>query len=130
MAKRTPVPKTRCSGTMTEAAFRSWVRSSLRRMSLRWRPLHVVRGASKRPIIDAERQLWGNTVRFVHQCQLCMGWFPIKFIDVDHIIPCGTLADIATDAGPFILRMLCEEDGVRRLCKSCHKHITKAEKDT
>lgn len=113
---------------MTEAQFRSWIRSSLRRMSQRWKPIYQTYAKSKRPVTAEDRLRWGNRIKFVHQCERCQDWFPKKLVEVDHIVPCGSLVDIEKDAGPFILRLLCEVDGLRLLCEPCHLIITEEAK--
>jgi len=114
---------------MTEAAFRGWIRSSLRRMSQRWKPIYECKRRARRAVTAADREQWGNRLKWVFQCAICQHYFPEKFIDVDHIVPCGTLVDIEHDAGPFILRMLCEADGLRCLCRECHHVITQKERN-
>lgn len=124
MKKKTRVPKTRGGGRYTEAGFRSFIRSQLRRMSQRWPPIYQALHNAKRPVEEADVAKWGKRIKFVYQCEQCRGWFPRTHIEADHIIPCGSIQDIAKDAGPFILRMLCEEDGIRPLCHECHQKIT------
>ncbi len=96
-------------------------------MSQRWKPIYQTYALSKRTATVEDRRAHGNRIKFTHQCAKCGGWFPKKMVEVDHIVPCGTLKDIATDAGPFILRMLCEADGLRLLCNPCHLEVTNAE---
>lgn len=112
---------------MTEAGYWAWIRSSLRRMSQRWRPIYGILSESRRAVTTEDRRRWGNRVKFVHQCSRCEQWFPRKQIEVDHIIPCGSLRCEA-DVGPFITRMLCERSGLRLLCEPCHQIITHQEK--
>ena len=127
-AKAKP-PKTRNGGTMTEAAFRSWVRSQLRRMSQRWKPIYMTKKAAQRPATPAEVALFSKgrgRIKFVYECAQCAVRVPDKQGAVDHIIPCGSLIDINADAGPFILRLLCEGEGLRWLCDPCHQEVTNA----
>lgn len=112
---------------MTEAAYWGWIRSNLRRMSLRWKPIYGVLKDCKRPVTAADRNKWGNRIKFVHQCSKCSQWFPKKLVEVDHIIPCGSLKT-PEDVGPFIMRLLCERPGLRLLCSPCHVTITHQEK--
>ena len=126
MAKRVAAPKTRNAGTMTDAAFRSWVRSQLRRMSLRWRPISEKRGEGQRPANDADKKRWGKLIRVVNTCEGCGAWVPKSRLEIDHIVPCGSITDIERDLGPFVMRMLCEKDGLRRLCPTCHQAVTNA----
>lgn len=112
---------------MTEAAFRSWVRSQLRRMSQRWKPIYTCKKAAQRPATPAEVAAFSRgrgRIRFVYECAVCSKRVPDKLGAVDHIVPCGSLLNIATDAGPFIERMLCEPNGLRWVCDECHTTIT------
>lgn len=122
-AAKPRVPRTRGNGKYTEAAYWAWIRSSLRRMSQRWPPLYSVLNDCKRKVEDSDRAKWGNRIRFVYQCAECKLHYPKKEVEVDHIIPCGSLK-CAEDVGPFIERMLCEKDGLRVLCHGCHQTIT------
>lgn len=121
------VARTRNAGTMTEAGFRGWIRSQLRRMSQRWRPIYATLHDGRRAPTATERLSFGNRIKWVNNCQECQKYFPLKDLEVDHIIPCGSLIDIERDAGPFIMRLLCEMDGLRRLCHPCHVSITNGE---
>jgi ribosomal protein L44E len=114
---------------MTEAAFRGWIRSQLRRMSLRWRPIGECKRAARRPVTPKDREKYGNRIKWVYECALCHNRVPDKLGQVDHIIPCGSLTDIEKDAGPFILRLLCESEGLRFLCDQCHTTITKEQRE-
>ncbi len=114
---------------MTEAGYRSWVRSQLRKISMRWKPIYEAKALAKRPVEPTDRLRWGNLIKYVYVCALCADRVPDKHGAVDHIEPCGTLVDIEKDAGPFILRMLCESDKLRFLCDPCHNNITKDQRE-
>lgn len=120
-------PKTRNSGTMTEAGFRSWVRSQLRRMSQRWKPIYDTKKDAQRDATPEEVARFSKgrgKIRKVYVCAVCSARVPDKLGAVDHIIPCGSLIDVEKDAGPFILRMLCEKPSLRWVCDPCHTNIT------
>jgi hypothetical protein len=53
-------------------------------------------------------------------CSECAKWKPAKEIEVDHIVPCGTLKTFE-DLSGFAERLFCESDGLRVLCKACHE---------
>jgi hypothetical protein len=117
MAKK---EKPRNNGTMTEAAFWSFIRSTLRRKSMYWKPVSACKQAARRKYVgDNKRQKWE------YQCAECLGWFSDKLIDVDHINECGTLNK--DTAGEFIERLFCEKEGLQVLCKECHKKKTHGE---
>jgi Zn finger protein HypA/HybF involved in hydrogenase expression len=66
--------------------------------------------------------------KFEYQCNTCKRWFPDKKINVDHIIPAGSLQS-AGDLPGFVERLFCEKDNLQVLCSSCHDKKTKIEKD-
>lgn len=125
MAKKkraTKSVKTRNAGTMTESAFWSFIRSGLRQKSRFWKPITQckmkARRAYKGPL---KRQ------KFEYQCNVCSKWFPEKKINIDHIIPAGTLR-CANDLPGFVERLFCEIDNLQVLCTTCHDFKTKNEK--
>ena len=65
--------------------------------------------------------------KFEYNCAMCDGWFKMKEVEVDHIIPCGSLKDFGDLAG-FVERMFCSQEHLRIVCKPCHKAHTKAER--
>lgn len=65
----------------------------------------------------------------MYECSSCHARVPDKLGAVDHIIPCGSLINIEQDAGPFILRMLCEGEGLRYLCDHCHHQVTQEQRE-
>lgn len=116
-------PKTRNANTMTEAAYWSMIRSALRKMTFRWKPIQEYKKNNRAPYLgDNKRQKW------IYQCEHCHKWFKDKEIHVDHIIPAGSLR-CAEDLPGFVER-LYRESGFQILCKPCHKEKTKAEKNS
>ena len=66
-----------------------------------------------------KRQKW------IYQCAHCKDWFKDKEIQVDHIIPVGTLRCYDDLVG--FLKRLTPEEGFQVLCKECHAKKTLAE---
>ncbi len=123
-APRKPkAPKTRCGGTMTEAAFFSFLRSALRQKSRRWAPIYQCLQAARRPSRNQNKRL-----KWEFQCSKCNGWFPQKEVSVDHIDPCGSLRSFE-DLPAFARRLFVEKEGLRVLCNPCHQIITKTERE-
>jgi len=120
--KRILKEKPRCNSTMTESAFWSFIRSALRQKSRWWKPISVAKALSKRPYKGP-----GRRQKFEYQCNLCKKWFPEKFINIDHIVPAGTLT-CANDLPGFVERLFCETDNLQCLCENCHNEKTKNEK--
>ena len=107
--------KTRAGGKWTEARYWQFIRTGIRKVSMRWPPSYEVMKENRRPYVGPnKRQKWE------HQCAQCGEWFPSKQIQRHHVIPCGSCKCVE-DIGPFVVRMLCEKDGYRKLCKECHK---------
>jgi 5-methylcytosine-specific restriction endonuclease McrA len=65
--------------------------------------------------------------KFEYQCNICKNWFPEKNINVDHIIPAGSL-NCANDLPEFVERLFVEIEGLQLLCSTCHDKKTKQEK--
>lgn len=67
-------------------------------------------------------------MKWEFQCAKCRQWFPDKQVQVDHIIPCGSLKhhnDIVT----FLQRLTPESpEAFQVLCSGCHQHKTNQEK--
>jgi 5-methylcytosine-specific restriction endonuclease McrA len=113
---------------MTEAQFWGFLRSNLRLASRKWAPRRQALVAVRRPSESDNKRL-----KWECQCSMCKGWFPQKEVEVDHIVPVGSLLSFE-DIGGFVERLLCELDGFVVLCKQCHKVKThglqdKEEKD-
>jgi 5-methylcytosine-specific restriction endonuclease McrA len=110
--------KTRNDNTMTESAFWSFIRSALRQKSRWWKPIVKCKLAARRIYKgDNKRQ------KYEYQCAKCKNWFPDKEVEVDHIIPAGSLKS-GDDLKEFVEKLFCEAEGLRVLCKKCHHKIT------
>lgn len=117
-SKKPRVPRTRAGNTMTEAQFWSFLRSNLRLMSRKWAPRRHVLTACRR-----DSQSENKRLKFEHQCNKCLQWFPQKHVEVDHIVPVGRLLSF-DDLPGFVERLLCEVDGFVVLCEQCHREKT------
>jgi 5-methylcytosine-specific restriction endonuclease McrA len=115
--------KTRNAGTMTESAFWSFIRSGLRQKSRFWKPITQCKMSNRRTYKGPLKRQ-----KFEYQCAECSQWFPEKKINVDHIIPAGSLR-CANDLPGFVERLFCEIDNLQILCSTCHNVKTQNEKD-
>jgi 5-methylcytosine-specific restriction endonuclease McrA len=115
-------PKTKNAGTMTDAAFWSFIRSALRQKSRWWKPISQAKAKAKRSYKGPLKRQ-----KFEYQCAVCSNWYPDKEINVDHIIPAGTLR-CANDLPGFVERLFCEVDNLQVLCETCHNKKTQDEK--
>jgi 5-methylcytosine-specific restriction endonuclease McrA len=115
-------PKTRNSGTLTESAFWSFIRSALRQKSRWWKPVSECKQKAKRAYKGSNKRQ-----KFEYQCNHCKNWYAEKNINVDHIIPAGTLT-CANDLPGFVERLFCEVDNMQCLCTECHNIKTQNER--
>ena len=122
-ATRTKLARERNAGTMTNAMFWSFIRSALRNKSRWWKPITQCRMSSRRAYKGTNKRQ-----KFEYQCNQCKSWFPDKKINVDHIIPAGTLT-CANDLPGFVERLFCEVDNLQVLCEGCHNVKTQSEKN-
>ena len=120
---KSKVVKTRNSGTLSESAFWSFIRSALRQKSRWWKPVSDCKQKVKRPYKGPNKRQ-----KFEYQCNYCKNWFPDKEVNVDNIIPAGTLT-CANDLPGFVERLFVEVDGLQVLCTTCHNKKTKQEKN-
>ncbi len=120
--KKRSAAKTRNANTMSEAAFWSFIRSGLRQKSRWWKPITQCK-------LNAKRAYKGPLKRqkFEYKCASCKNWFPEKHINVDHIIPAGSL-NCAQDLPGFVERLFCEVDNLQVLCIQCHDTKSKEDK--
>ena len=123
MPRKPLVPRTRCSGTMTEAGMLSWVLSALRKLTLRWKPRfdRLNEGRVKLPYGKNGREVWCNS------CEGCKLLFKTGDLAMDHIKPIGGLQSLE-GAGQWLINALVETDGYQRLCKKCHDIKTAGER--
>lgn len=125
MAGRIGGPKTRCSGTWTEAKFRSFIKGNLRRATQKWKPIQ-----------DCLKE--ARVERGMYLCAGCNETVPatikddsgkrVKNIHVDHINPIIDPAVGWTSYDDMIERMFCEKENLQALCEPCHKKKTDEEK--
>ncbi len=116
------VAKPRNAGTMTESAFWSFIRSALRQKSRFWKPILQCKYEARRAYKGPNKRQ-----KFEYLCNSCNKWFPDKKINVDHMVPAGSL-NCAQDLPGFVERLFCEKEHLQVLCETCHDEKTKQEK--
>jgi 5-methylcytosine-specific restriction endonuclease McrA len=81
--------------------------------------------------MNARRDYKGPNKRqkYEYQCKKCKKWCPEKEINVDHVLPAGSL-NTAQDLPLFVERLFCEQDNLQVLCVSCHDKKTLKEKQS
>ena len=115
------VPKTRNNNTWSEAKYRGFIRSALRRTSIRWGPINSVK-----------KKAWVERGKYL--CAGCNEVVPLtlnskKNVFVDHINAVVDPTDGFQGWDVFIERLFCEADGLQVLCKSCHDKLTSEERE-
>lgn len=113
--------KVRCGGTWTESRYWQFIRSALRAAFSRYPVRFQVLNNAKRAKQNGGRQKWE------YKCNKCKKWYKSTEIQVDHIIPAGSLKNYRDLMG-FTKRLFCEADGLQVLCKPCHKVKTLKER--
>jgi len=108
----------------TQARYFGFIRSNVRKFHSKWPPFREAKMKGRR---DKPEKALGRH-KFEHQCSMCNGWFPEKLIQMDHVVPCGSIKCHA-DIGPFVERMLAPVEGYRKLCNSCHQTVTNEERN-
>ena len=115
--------KGRAGGRWTEGRYWSFVRSALRRAAMKWPVKQDVLHAARR----SKKKGTPGRHRFEYQCNECTKWFKGSEVQVDHIIPAGSLT-CPEHLPEFVERLFCEEDGLQVLCKKCHHIKTQEER--
>jgi len=121
--ERKVVEKPYNSGTMTTSAFWSFIRSTLRRKTMYWKPITECK-------MNARRVYKGLNKRqkYEYQCNECKNWFKGDEVAVDHICPAGSL-NSAQDLPGFVERLFVEVEKLQCLCNHCHNTKTQKEKN-
>lgn len=109
--------KTRCSGTWTEARYNSFIKSGIRSLTRKWKPMFDCLAEAK-----TWKKVNPKTGREAmhYKCAECGNDFPLKEVVVDHIEPIVPTDHHAT-WDEIIERALVEKDGFQVLCKPCHQ---------
>lgn len=123
MAKTT---KTRNGETWTEARYRSFIVSALRKASSRWGPKNACKKEARH-----HEKLPNNSGRLVFhsKCNGCGVLIPEVEASVDHIQPVIDPAVGFISWDVYVERLFCEVDGFQVLCKTCHDEKTKKERE-
>jgi len=136
--KNPRVPRTRVGNTLTEAAYFGLIRSTLRKgltyypsktmayAAIPKRVSHYIDKKTKRGSLvlykkDSPRGKKGTPIQvpvYERLCARCTDWHDV--IQMDHIIPCGSLRTF-DDIGGWCKRAFCEPEDYQGLCKPCHK---------
>ena len=108
-------------GRWTEAKYKAFIRSALRKAYMRWPVKQDCLLSARRPAQDRDKRS-----KWEYQCAECGGWWLKKDIAVDHVQEVGSMADMNV----FIATLFCEESNLQVLCHGCHNAKTQANKCT
>jgi hypothetical protein len=123
MAKRILKERTRNGGTETESKHMSNIRGMLRRMTRFWKPKQLALKAASKIVIS------GGKKSLRYKCKNCSEWYGAKSVEVNHIIPAGSLKSYA-DLPAFCEKLFVEDINLLEvLCKDCHAKITKEQRE-
>lgn len=116
------VPRTRNYGTETDSMHMGKIRAGLRNISRWWKPFQVaLRMAS-------EKWNVGGKIRTLYRCCKCERRLVRQSVEVNHIIPVGSLRSYA-DLPGFCERLFVEDISLLEVvCKECHAEITKEQR--
>jgi 5-methylcytosine-specific restriction endonuclease McrA len=115
VARRQKAARTRNAGKWTEARYWGTLRSALRNWAKWWHPASLAKQSARVSI--------GR-----YKCEVCGKDTPGKDIQVDHIIPCGTLRSLE-DVARFIQLLTPESpNAFQVLCLDCHQKKTNLER--
>lgn len=111
--------KIRNNNTWTEAKFNSFIKSLLRKGTMKWGPIN-----------QTKKSAWVERGKY-----LCAGCNQVvsltldkkKNVFVDHINPVVDPKEGFTSWDKYINNMFCESSGLQVLCKGCHDVKTKKE---
>lgn len=104
----------------TESRFWSFVRSALRAAYNKYPPKFEALKMARHPV-KRGNQKWAYT------CAICKQEFMQKDVQVDHIIPAGTLKSYS-DLPEFVKNLFCGVEGLQIVCKPCHLTKTTEER--
>jgi 5-methylcytosine-specific restriction endonuclease McrA len=123
---KAPTVKPYNSGQWTQSRYNSFIKSALRKASIKWPPKYeVLKEASVGRKINV---LTGRMAE--HKCCAdCKLHFPVKLVSVDHIRPVVDPERGFISWDDVVERMFCEKDGLQVLCKDCHDIKTNQEKE-
>lgn len=116
--------KERNNGKWTEAQFRSWIVSILRKGSMRWGPKGE---ALRKARVSRGKYLCAGCKKVVPSSKLIEGK-RVKNVFADHIHPVVDPTEGFTTWDNFISRLFVEEDGYQILCADCHSKKTEEER--
>ena len=117
------VERTRNGGSETASQHMGKIRSALRNISRWWKPFAIaLKNASHTSYV-------GKAKRVMYLCASCNKLHGRKNVEVNHMIPLGSLKSYA-DLPGFCERLFVEDiSHLEVLCKECHKEETARQRE-
>ncbi len=107
----------------TRSRYFSFIRSGLRRLWSKYPVKYQALQDARKPYDGEDKR-----TKWLYQCNICKEHFKGKEVEVDHLIPAGSLKDYSDLAG-FVERLFCSKEDLQVLCKPCHKQLTKQQRE-
>lgn len=122
-----PKNKSHNSGKWTAANFNSFIKSGLRKLSMKWGPRNecIKNARIKRGVY---RCVGYKRKAHVVTASIKLNGKRVKNVFADHINPVIDPKKGFTSWDDTIKRMFCESEGFQLLCKACHDKKTAEEK--
>lgn len=115
IGKRSLAAKPRNGGTWTEARFKSFIMSALRRAQWPQKYKAIARAYVK----DGVNPKTGKPCK-LHKCPVCEKLYPKGMMQADHVQPVVPVSGFDSWDG-VIARLYCEEEHFQPICRACHK---------
>ncbi len=109
----------------TDAKFKGWIVSLLRRGTMRWPPRNEVLNKAK---TKKKTNIKTGRMAQHYRCAGCQGEFPAKLVCADHVEPVVHPVHGFTTWDEYISRMFCSAENLQVLCKDCHDVKSKEER--
>ena len=109
----------------TDAKFKGWIISLLRRGTMRFPPRNDALRTAK-----TDKKINAATGRMAQhfKCAVCLQDYSAKNVVVDHINPVVLPGIGFIDWNTYIERMFCSVENLQVLCKTCHNAKSVLEK--
>lgn len=102
----------------SNAKFKSWIISLLRRGTMRWPPRNECLSNAK---TKKKKNKKTNRLAQHYRCNSCRKDYPLSEVVVDHIDPVVDVKKGFVNFDVYIERMYCAVEGLQVLCSNCHK---------
>lgn len=105
----------------SKSAFFSYIRGQLRRA---WTHYPIAKKFKDKACRPNRRR---GRAKFVGECASCNATMAKSHLQIDHIIPAGSITSWET-SGDFLRGLFTTSDNMRLLCKKCHNMVTQMER--